>query len=255
MRIQETTTIVTGGASGLGEACVRHIAAAGGRAAIFDLQAEKGKTLAAELGRRSFFAHCDITSEESVQAAMEKAVDAFGSVNVAINCAGGGWAEKVASKRGPASLSNFEKLVQINLCGTFNVIRLAVQRMLECAPGENGERGVIINTASSAAFEGQVGQAAYSASKAGVVGMTLPIARECADYGIRIMTIAPGAFDTPMFELIPQKAREGLEKRLQFPKRMGRPSEFAALAVHIIENPMLNGEVIRLSGAARLTPK
>ena len=255
MRIQEAAAIVTGGSSGLGEACVRQIAEAGGRAAIFDLQAEKGEALAAELGSRSVFAHCDVTSEKSVQAAIEKTVDAFGAVTVAINCAGGGWAEKVASKQGPASLATFEKLVQINLCGTFNVIRLAVQQMLTGQPGESDERGVIINTASSAAFEGQVGQAAYSASKAGVVGMTLPIARECADYGIRIMTIAPGAFDTPMFDLIPPRAREGLEKRLQFPKRMGRPSEFAALALHIIENQMLNGEVIRLSGAARLPPK
>lgn len=201
------------------------------------------------------FSRCDVTSEESTQAAIQKTVDVFGGLNVAINCAGGGWAEKVASKRGPASLAIFDKITQTNLVGTFNVIRLAVQEMLKRTPGESGERGVIINTSSAAAFEGQIGQAAYSAAEAGIVGMTLPIARECADYGIRVMTIAPGAFDTPMFELIPQAVRDGLMDHLQFPKRMGRPSEFASLAAHIIENQMLNGEVIRLSGAHRMPPK
>lgn len=255
MKLQECMGIVTGGASGLGEGCVRMLAKAGARVAIFDLQAQKGERLAAELGANVIFANCDVTSEASVQEAMQKTVDAFGGLNVAINCAGGGWAEKVVSKRGPHALATFDRIIQINLVGTFNVIRLAAEQMMKHEPDDSGERGVVINTSSAAAFEGQMGQAAYSAAKAGIIGMTLPLARDCADYGIRVMTIVPGGFATPMAELIPPKALEKIMQELQFPKRFGTPAEFASLAAHIIENQMLNGEALRLSGAARMTAK
>ena len=213
------------------------------------------EALAKELGNNVVFANTDITSEESTQAGIKKAVDAFGGINVAVNCAGVGFAEKILSKKGPMSLDNFNKVLQINLAGTVNVIRLAVEQMVKNTPNEEGEKGVIVNTASAAAFDGQIGQPAYSASKAGVVGMTLPIARECAAYGVRVMTIAPGIFDTPMLALLPENAREALGKMVPFPQRLGRPSEYAKLVQHIIENTMLNGEVIRLDGAIRMAAK
>ena len=255
MKIHDCIGIVTGGASGLGEACVRHLVESGGRAAIFDINAFKGESLASELGEKALFVQCDITNEASMEDAMQRVAETFGGLNTLVNCAGLGFAEKVASKRGPASLTNFSEVVKLNLIGSFNVIRLSIQLMLKGEPNEDGERGVIINTASVAAFDGQIGQAAYSASKAGVVGMTLPIARECADYGIRVLTIAPGAFDTPMFALLPQVARDALIGSIPFPKRLGRTSEFALLAGHIIENQMLNGEVIRLDGGIRMTAR
>jgi len=255
MDVKDCIAVVTGGASGLGEACVRALVKEGAKAVIFDLQEERGAGLAAELGGNCQFARTDVTSEESVQASIVRAVEAFGTINAAINCAGVGAAAKVLSKKGPYPLKAFNWVVQINLIGTFNIIRLAVEQMAKNAPNAAGERGVIINTASAAAFDGQIGQAAYSASKAGVVGMTLPIARECADYGIRVMTIAPGLFDTPMLAQLPQEARDALGASVPFPKRLGKPAEYALLAKHIIENTMLNGEVIRLDGAIRMAAK
>jgi 3-hydroxyacyl-CoA dehydrogenase/3-hydroxy-2-methylbutyryl-CoA dehydrogenase len=255
MELKDCKAIITGGASGLGEACVRTIVSGGGMAAIFDLQADRAEKLISELGSKVIFASTDVTSDESVQAAIVKALAAFGGINVVINCAGVGDPAKVLSKKGPMPLSFFNRVVQINLVGTFNVIRLAVEQMVKNVPNEGGEKGVIINTASAAAFDGQIGQPAYSASKAGVVGMTLPLARECADYGIRVMTIAPGLFNTPMLSILPKEAREALGKMVPFPSRLGDPMEFAMLCRHIIENPMLNGEVIRLDGAIRMAAR
>jgi NAD(P)-dependent dehydrogenase (short-subunit alcohol dehydrogenase family) len=255
MQIQDVIAVVTGGASGLGEACVRSLAAMGAKAAIFDVAAERGEALAAELGPNVIFASADVTSDESGRAAFEKAVAAFGTVNVAINCAGVADPGKVLSKKGPMSLAFFNRVIQINLVGTLNIIRLAVEQMAKNEPNGEGEKGVIINTASVAAFDGQIGQAAYSASKAGVAGMTLPIARECADYGIRVVTIAPGLFDTPMMAGLPESVRVMLAQTVPFPKRLGRPAEYALLARQIIENPMLNGECIRLDGSLRMTAR
>ena len=255
MNIKDCSAIVTGGASGLGEACVRKLIGAGAKVAIFDFAREKGESLAAELGPKVFFACTDITQEESTKNAMDKAVSALGALHVVINCAGVADSGKAFSKKGPLPLSAFNRVIQINLVGTFNVVRLAVEQMLKNEPNHEGERGVIINTASAAAFDGQVGQPAYSASKAGVVGMTLPLARECGEYGIRVMTIAPGIFQTPMMAGFPEKVREALGKMPVFPQRLGRPEEFSALVEHIIENPMLNGEVIRLDGGLRMAAK
>ena len=255
MDVKGCKAIVTGGASGLGEACVRNLVGLGGKAAIFDLDTARGEKLAAELGNNVIYAHTDVTNEESVQAAIKKTMDAFGAINVVINCAGVGDPGKVLSRKGPMALSYFNRVVQINLVGTFNVIRLAVEQMVKNTGNKDGEKGVIINTASVAAFDGQIGQPAYSASKAGVVGMTLPIARECAEYGIRVMTIAPGLFNTPMLAQLPEAAREALGKMVPFPQRLGDPMEYAKMAQHIIENPMLNGEVIRLDGAIRMAAK
>jgi len=255
MKLKDCVAVVTGGASGLGEACVRNIVAGGGKAVILDLQEDRAEKLIAELGSNVIFAKTDVTNEESVQGAVKKALDAFSRIHVAINCAGVGDPAKLLSKKGPMPLSFFNRVVQINLIGTFNVIRLAVEQMVKNAPGPDGEKGVVINTASAAAFDGQIGQPAYSASKAGVVGMTLPLARECADYGIRVMTIAPGLFNTPMLAILPPAARDALGKMVPFPARLGEPAEFAALCRHIIENPMLNGEVIRLDGAIRMAAK
>ena len=255
MKVKDCIAIITGGASGLGEACVRNVIAGGGRAAIFDLQADRAEQIVSEMGSSVIFANTDITSEESVQNAVAKTMAAFGGINVLINCAGVGDPAKLLSKRGPMPLTLFNRVMQINLVGTFNVIRLAVEQMVKNVPNEDGEKGVIINTASVAAFDGQVGQPAYSASKAGVVGMTLPLARECAEYGIRVMTIAPGLFNTPMLSILPEAAREALGKMIPFPSRLGNPLEYAKLTEHIIENPMLSGEVIRLDGAIRMAAK
>ncbi len=255
MDVKDVKAVVTGGASGLGEACVRMLAGAGAKAAIFDMAVERGEKLAAELGDHVIFANTDVTSDESVQAAIKKAVEAFGNINVAINCAGVGDPGKVLSKKGPMSLGFFNRVVQINLIGTFNVIRLAIEQMVKNTQGTDGETGVIINTASIAAFDGQIGQAAYGASKAGVVGLTLPVARECADYGIRVVTIAPGLFDTPMLAQLPPEIKDALGKMVPFPRRLGNSAEYAKLARHIIENRMLNGEVIRLDGALRMAAK
>ena len=239
----------------MGEATVRRLANGGAKVAIFDVAVERGENLAKELGKNVVFIHTDVTNDESVQNAIKKMSVSFGGLNVAVNCAGVADPGKVLSKKGPMPLSNFNRVLQINLVGTFNIIRLAVEQMVKNTPNEEGEKGVIINTASAAAFDGQVGQPAYSASKAGVVGMTLPIARECADYGIRVMTIAPGLFNTPMMAGLPEAAREALAKMPPFPQRLGKPEEYAKLVQHIIENPMLNGEVIRLDAALRMAAK
>lgn len=255
MNIKDAVAVVTGGASGLGEACVRDLLERGAKVSIFDFAEERGEKLAAELGDAAIFCMTDVTDEKSVQGSVDKTMDALGAIHVAINCAGVGSPAKVLGKEGPLSMDHFNKVVQINLMGTMNVVRLAAGKMVENTPNEDGEKGVVINTASAAAFEGQIGQAAYSASKAGVVGMTLPIAREFADYGIRIMTIAPGLFETPMLAGLPEKAKEALNKMMPFPKRLGKPSEFALLVRQIVENPMLNGSVIRLDAALRMAAK
>ena len=254
MNISECVAVVTGGASGLGEATVRRLVEGGVRAAVFDLDASRGTRLAGALGERVRFFETDVSDAQSVEAAVAQAVDAFGAIHVAVNCAGIGVPEKVLGKEGPMGMELFNRTLRINVGGTINVIRLTAARMAGNAPNTDGERGVIINTASIAAFEGQIGQAAYSASKAAIVGMTLPIAREFAVHGIRVVTIAPGLFDTPMMAGLPEKARQSLEKSIPFPPRLGRPAEFAALVEHIIANPVLNGETIRLDSAIRLAP-
>ncbi len=255
MQIQDHTFLVTGGSSGLGAACVRRLAAAGAQIVIADINREAGEALAVELGRQARFVPTDVTDEASVKTAVSTVLDQFNGLHGVINTAGIAIAAKVLSSRGTHSLSAFNKVIQVNLVGSFNVIRLAAEVMAQGAANEGGERGVIINTASVAAFDGQIGQAAYSASKSGVVGMTLPIARELARYGIRVMIIAPGIFDTPMLAGLPEKARLSLGEQVPFPSRLGNPDEYAALAQHIIENQMLNGEVIRLDGAIRMAPK
>jgi 3-hydroxyacyl-CoA dehydrogenase / 3-hydroxy-2-methylbutyryl-CoA dehydrogenase len=255
MEIKGSVAVITGGASGLGEATARKFIQCGGKVSILDMQEEKGRRLSEELGDGTIFCLTDVTEEQSVQQAMAKTVDSFGGVHVAVNCAGVGDAAKVLSKKGPMPMEGFSRVVKINLIGTMNVIRLAAEKMVANAPNEDGEKGVVINTASVAAFDGQIGQAAYSASKAGVVGMTLPIAREFADYGIRIVTVAPGLFETPLLLGLPEKVRLSLGQMVPFPRRLGKPEEFALLAAQIIENPMLNGETIRLDGSIRMAAR
>ena len=256
MNINNCAAVITGGASGLGEAVVRDMVAKGGRVSILDFDVVRGEKLVAEIGDAVIFCKTDVTDEASVQAAMDKTTAAFGAIHVAVNCAGVGTPKKVIDRDGnPMPIEFFNKVIQINLVGTMNVVRLAAIEMLKNTPNGDGEKGVVINVASVAAFEGQIGQAAYSASKAGVVGMTLPLAREFADFGIRFNTIAPGIFMTPMLATLPEKAQEALAKMMPFPKRLGNPSEFAMLAGHIIENPMLNGETIRLDAAIRMAAK
>jgi len=255
MELDNKGILVTGGASGLGAACARLLSQAGAKVFIAYLNSELGTALASELGDSTIFVKTNVVEEESVQAVVQAAVDTFGGLHVLINCAGIGAAEKVLGKNGPSSLASFSKVISVNLIGMFNAIRLAAAAMSTNEPNEGGERGVIINTASVAAFDGQIGQAAYSASKGGIVSMTLPIARELARYGIRVMTIAPGIFDTPLLAGLPEPARISLGQHVPFPPRLGRPDEYAALAKHIIENEMLNGEVIRLDGAIRMQPR
>ncbi|MFB4168463.1 3-hydroxyacyl-CoA dehydrogenase [Virgibacillus sp. JSM 102003] len=256
MEVNNSVAVVTGGASGLGEATVRNIVSQGGKAVILDLQTEKGNDLAAELGEMAMFVKTDVTDESSVVSALNNAIETFGHVNILVNCAGIGEAKRTLSKNNEAhDLDSFSKVIGINLIGTFNMIRLASEKMAANEPGPTGERGVIINTASVAAYEGQMGQAAYSASKGGIVGMTLPIARDLSKLGIRVMSIAPGLFETPLFAGLPDKAREALEKQTPFPSRLGRPDEYAQLVQSIITNPMLNGETIRLDGAIRMQPR
>lgn len=255
MDFKNCKALITGGASGLGEAVVREITIAGGYAAILDLDENRGKTLASDLGNSSLYIKTDVASAESVKAAINQAAAAFGLINVLVNCAGIAPAAKVLGKKGPHDLELFTQVLQVNLIGTFNTIRLAVERMAENSPGTDGERGVIVNTASIAAFEGQIGQAAYSASKGGIVGLTLPVARELAALGIRVVTIAPGIMETPMLMDMPDHVREALGKMIPFPPRLGHPDEYAQLARHIIENTMLNGTTIRLDGAIRMQPR
>lgn len=255
MKEHEVVAVITGGASGLGEATVRKLVGQGGKAIIFDLNDERGQALVEELGQNVLYARVDVTKEEDVAAGLEQAVAAFGKVNVAVNCLGIADASKVISKRGIHALALFEKVITVNLVGTFNVIRLVADKMQHNEPNEDGQRGVIINTASVAAFDGQIGQAAYSASKGGVAAMTLPIARELAEIGVRVMTIAPGLIETPMFASLPEPARTALAQMTPFPKRLGKPSEYALLVESIIHNGLLNGEVIRLDGAIRMQPR
>lgn len=252
MELKGLVAIVTGGASGLGEACIRTLIEKEARVSILDLAKERGQQLTSELGDVAIFCNTDVTDEKSVRMAIDRTVETFGTIHIAVNCAGIGISEKVLGKEGPMSMDHFNRVVQINLLGTMNLIRLAADKMVENIPNEDGEKGVVVNTASIAAFEGQIGQVAYSASKAGIVGITLPIAREFAAYGIRVATIAPGLFDTPMLAGLSEKAKEGLKKMIPFPKRLGKPMEFAKLVEHIIQNPMINGEVIRLDGAMRM---
>jgi NAD(P)-dependent dehydrogenase (short-subunit alcohol dehydrogenase family) len=254
MRIEGSSAIVVGGASGLGAATVCRLHAQGAVVTIADLNAEKGKTLAGELGFE--FIVCDVRDEAQVQEAVAHAAAHDGGLRIAVCCAGTGWAQKVSGSKGPHPLLPFETILQINLIGTFNVLRLAATAMIANEPlADDGERGVCVNTASIAAYDGQVGQIAYSASKGGVVGMTLPAARDLAQYGIRVCTIAPGLFDTPLLAALPEEARQKLGAGVPYPQRLGRPDEYAQLATHIVENRMLNGEVIRLDGALRMPPR
>ncbi|MCW2968809.1 MAG: short-chain dehydrogenase/reductase [Solirubrobacteraceae bacterium] len=246
---------MVGGASGLGEATARRLHAEGAHVTIADVNAEKGDALVAELGDRAQFVEADVTQAEQVQAAVDAAAELGGGLRISVQCAGVGWAERTVTKRGPHQLEFFEKVIQNHLIGTFNALRMAAAKMAEGEPDEEGERGVCVNTASIAAYDGQIGQIAYSASKGGVVGMTLPAARDLSSLGIRVVTIAPGLFDTPLLAALPQEARDELGSGVPFPKRLGRPEEYANLAAHIVGNTMLNGEVIRLDGALRMPPK
>ncbi|HEX6798214.1 MAG TPA: 3-hydroxyacyl-CoA dehydrogenase [Ktedonobacterales bacterium] len=255
MQLQDHTFLITGGGSGLGAATARLFAESGANVVLADVNPTTGEQTAQAIGEHARFVQADVTDEASVRRAVDATGEAFGGLNGVVNCAGIGIAQRVLGKSGPHPLDSFSRVIQINLIGTFNVIRLASAVMSENTPDAEGERGVIVNTASVAAYDGQIGQAAYSASKGGIVGMTLPIARELARFGIRVMTIAPGIFDTPLMGMLPEAARASLGQQVPFPPRLGRPTEYAQLAKAIVENPMLNGEVIRLDGAIRMAPK
>ena len=255
MKIENSVFVVTGGGSGLGAATGRMLVEAGGRVVLADVNREAGEKVAAELGASAVFVETDVTDDASARAAVARAVEGFGGLHGLVNCAGVAPAEKVVGREGPHRLESFSRTVAINLIGTFNMIRLAAEVMSKAESNEGGERGVIVSTASVAAYDGQVGQAGYAASKAGIVGLTLPVARELARSGIRVMTIAPGIMETPMLMGMPQEVQDSLGKMVPFPSRLGRPAEFAALVRHIVENPYLNGEVIRLDGAIRMAAK
>ena len=255
MELGGSTFIVTGGASGLGAATVRTLVAGGGNAVIADLKEREGQALAAELGTRASFVRTDVADEASASGSVAHAVATFGGVQGLVSCAGIVHGEKVLGKEAPHSLAGFARTITVNLIGMFNMLRLAADAMSKGQPNIEGERGVIVNTASVAAYDGQIGQAAYAASKGGIVGMTLPIARELARHGIRVMTIAPGIFHTPMMDSLAPDVQQALGRMVPFPPRLGRPEEFASLVAEIVRNPMLNGEVIRLDGAIRMAPK
>src|SRR5262245_17750528 len=255
MQIDTHTFLVTGGASGLGRATVELLSANGANIVIADVNVQAGEALVADLGSRARFARTDVSKETDVRTAIQMAVDAFGGLHGVVNAAGVAIARKVIDKDGPHPLDAFSRVIEVNLIGTFTVTRLAAVAMSSASPTDSGERGVVVFTASVAAYEGQIGQAAYSASKGGIVGLTLPVARELARYGIRVVTIAPGIFDTPLLAALPEAARQSLGQQVPFPSRLGRPSEYAALVKHIIENEMLNGEVIRIDGALRMAPR
>jgi NAD(P)-dependent dehydrogenase (short-subunit alcohol dehydrogenase family) len=255
VKVEGAGALVAGGASGLGAATSRALHAAGASVLIADLNAEKGEALVAELGDRARFLEANVMEPEPVQAAVDAAAEAEGGLRISVCCAGIGWAQRTAGKQGAHDLEIFHNVIKVNLIGTFNVLRLACTAMNENEPDEAGERGVCINTASIAAFDGQIGQVAYAASKGGIVGLTLPAARDMSSRGIRVNTIAPGLFDTPLLAALPQEARDALGATIPFPSRLGKPEEYAALALHIAENTMLNGETIRLDGALRMAPK
>ena len=255
MQIEGNGALVAGGASGLGAATVRRLVAGGAHVVIADLNEDGGRALARELGDRATFVATNVTDEAAVGGAARAAAGQPVPLRIAVSCAGIGWATRVAGRRGAHPLQPFETVIRVNLIGTFNVLRFAATAMLESEPTESGERGVCVNTASIAAFDGQIGQIAYSASKGGIVSMTLPAARDLAAVGIRVCAIAPGTFDTPLLAGLPEESREALAAAVPFPSRLGRPDEFAALAAHIVENEMLNGEVIRLDGSLRMPPK
>ena len=255
MQIQNGVFVVTGGGSGLGAATARMLVEAGAKVVLADVNREAGEALAAELGSAAAFALTDVTDADSGKAAIDLAVSRFGRLTGLVSCAGVAPAEKVVGRDAPHKLESFARTVSINLIGTFNMLRLAADVMSKAEPDAGGERGIIINTASVAAFDGQIGQAGYASSKAGVVGLTLPVARELARFGIRVMAIAPGIMETPMLMGMPQEVQDGLGKMVPFPSRLGKPAEFAGLVRHIVENPYLNGEVIRLDGAIRMAPK
>jgi NAD(P)-dependent dehydrogenase (short-subunit alcohol dehydrogenase family) len=255
MQIENSVFIVTGGASGLGAGAARLLAERGGKVVVADMNKAAGAALAAELGTAARFVETNVADEASAQTCVAAALEAFGTVHGLVNCAGVVVGEKTVGKEGPHALASFKRVIDVNLVGTFNMIRLAADAMGRNAPNAGGERGVIVNTASVAAFDGQIGQAAYAASKGGIVALTLPVARDLSRMGIRVMTIAPGIFETPMMAGMPPEVQEALGKMVPFPPRLGRPAEFAALAAHIVENPMLNGETIRLDGAIRMQPK
>jgi NAD(P)-dependent dehydrogenase (short-subunit alcohol dehydrogenase family) len=256
MKIEGSGALVAGGASGLGEATARRLHERGATVTVADVNDEGGQALADELGDRARFVHVDVTSEDEVSAAVTNAAEGAGELRICVCCAGIGWAQKIAGSRGPHDLQPFETIIRINLIGTFNVLRFAAAAMIGNEPlGDSGERGICVNTASAAAYEGQIGQVAYSASKGGIVGMTLPAARDLADKGVRVMTIAPGLFDTQLMAALPADQRERLGESVPFPHRLGQPAEFARLACDIVENEMLNGEVIRLDGALRMAPR
>jgi NAD(P)-dependent dehydrogenase (short-subunit alcohol dehydrogenase family) len=255
VKLEGAGALVAGGASGLGAATARELAARGARVAVVDLDGDKAEALAGELGGDAVAYRADVTSEADVEAAVAAAGEAFGSLRLAVSCAGIGWAERTVSRQGPANLQPFETVVRVNLIGTFNVLRLATAAMAGNDPEDDGERGAVIMTASIAAWDGQIGQTAYAASKGGVAALTLPAARDLSRLGIRICTIAPGLFDTPLLAALPEEQRQKLGEQVPFPSRLGRPGEFALLALHIAENRMLNGETIRLDGALRMPPK
>jgi len=255
VQLDDATFIVTGGGSGLGAATAGALAAGGANVVLADVNAEAGRATASEIGDRARFVETDVTSGTGAQGAVDAATEAFGGVRGLVNCAGIATATRVVGREGPQSLEEFTTVIGVNLIGTFNMIRLVGAVMFDNEPSDAGERGVIVNTASVAAFDGQIGQAAYAASKGGVAAMTLPVAREFAQRGIRVVTIAPGIFDTPMMAGLPEKARQSLGDQVPFPSRLGRPDEYAALALHIVANEMLNGEVIRLDGAIRMAPR
>ncbi len=255
MLMQDIRAIVTGGASGLGLAVVEDVIAAGGRATLLDVNEAAGLEAVQRLGERSAFQKVDVTSESAVDAAVQLAVTSMGGLNLAVNCAGVGWPKRLVGKEGPMPGEFFRKVIEINLVGTLLVCKAAAAAMQKGAPNAGGERGAIVMTASVAAFDGQIGQVAYAASKGGIVGMTLPMARELASFGIRVVTIAPGLFLTPMMASLPKEAQESLGKQVPFPPRLGHPSEFASLVRQVAENPMLNGETIRLDGSIRMAPR
>lgn len=255
MQLGGVTAVITGGVSGLGEATARHLRGLGANVVLADLNAERGEALSKEMGEGVLFSRTDVTRSEDLQAAMDMAESAFGGLHVLVCCAGILPAGRTLSKSGPFNLGAFQKAIAVNLVGVFDANRLAAEKMAKNEPNEWGERGVIINTSSVAGYEGQIGQVAYSASKGGVIGMTLTLARDLASYGIRVCSIAPGVFDTPMFDSVPEGVKTALGNEVPFPPRLGRPQEYAMLAQHIVENPMLNGETIRLDGALRMPPR